>query len=233
MLTDRNWPLVSRLVFTCAAAEQPNSFTAQTVGKQRRGSKAEIHYIPCCILYTILMKLQVNRKEKLTTPNGYCKLKCDYVIFMAWWIALEKKIGLRWFISFLWTLTYYLNGWNANFWQNLINKKTAVCQKAFPSKCPAMNWHRRIMYSNKDDSFIIRIYAVKRSWKDCYYQFLQRSMLNQRRAIYTVFTITELDEIQLLFFLKTSPFMLMWKTSILVYSFIRIIHQFEIISKKL
>lgn len=27
MLTDRNWPLVSLLVFTCAAAEQPKSFT--------------------------------------------------------------------------------------------------------------------------------------------------------------------------------------------------------------
>ena len=29
MLTDRNWPLVSLLVFTCAAAEQPKSFTAE------------------------------------------------------------------------------------------------------------------------------------------------------------------------------------------------------------
>lgn len=62
------------------------------------------------------------------------------------------------------------------------------------------------MYSNRDDSFIIIIYAVKRSSKDCYYQFLKRSMLNQRRATYTVFTITELDVIQLLFFLETSPF---------------------------
>lgn len=131
MLTDRNWPLVSRLVFTCAAAEQPNSFAAQRIGKQRRGSKAEIHYIPCCILYTILMKLQVCRKEKLTTPNRYCKLKCDYVIFMAWWIALEKKIGLRWLISFLWTLTYNLNGWNANFWLNLINKKQLCAKRPF------------------------------------------------------------------------------------------------------
>lgn len=28
MLIDRNWPLVSLLVLTCAAAEQPKSFTA-------------------------------------------------------------------------------------------------------------------------------------------------------------------------------------------------------------
>lgn len=29
MFTDRNWPFVSLLVFTCAAAEQPKSYTQQ------------------------------------------------------------------------------------------------------------------------------------------------------------------------------------------------------------
>lgn len=29
MFTDRNWPFVSLLVFTCAAAEQPKSCTQQ------------------------------------------------------------------------------------------------------------------------------------------------------------------------------------------------------------
>lgn len=64
MLIDRNWPLVSRLVFTCAAAEQPNSFTAQRKGKQHRGSKVDIHYIPCCTVCTTLRKLQISRKGK-------------------------------------------------------------------------------------------------------------------------------------------------------------------------
>lgn len=34
MLTDRNWPLVSLLVFTCAAAEQPKSFSAHQRGQR-------------------------------------------------------------------------------------------------------------------------------------------------------------------------------------------------------
>ncbi|TNN75748.1 hypothetical protein EYF80_014111 [Liparis tanakae] len=38
MLTDRNWPLVSLLVFTCAAAEQPNSFTGEKGTKRRRST---------------------------------------------------------------------------------------------------------------------------------------------------------------------------------------------------
>lgn len=36
MLTDRNWPLVSLLVFTCAAAEQPKSCTAGRVQNQQK-----------------------------------------------------------------------------------------------------------------------------------------------------------------------------------------------------
>ena len=35
MLTDRNWPLVSLLVFTCAAAAQPKSFTADKMEIER------------------------------------------------------------------------------------------------------------------------------------------------------------------------------------------------------
>ncbi len=37
ILIDRNWPLVSLLVFTCAAAEQPKSLTADEACKVREG----------------------------------------------------------------------------------------------------------------------------------------------------------------------------------------------------
>lgn len=37
MLTDRYWPLVSLLVFTCAAAEHPKSFTGDTGGQSPGG----------------------------------------------------------------------------------------------------------------------------------------------------------------------------------------------------
>lgn len=37
MLTDRYWPLVSLLVFTCAAAEHPNSFSGDAGGQRRGG----------------------------------------------------------------------------------------------------------------------------------------------------------------------------------------------------
>lgn len=42
MLTDRNWPLVSLLVFTCAAAEQPNSYMPdEGEGERMRGVSGE------------------------------------------------------------------------------------------------------------------------------------------------------------------------------------------------
>lgn len=37
MLTDRYWPFVSLLVFTCAAAEQPKSFARDAGGQDRGG----------------------------------------------------------------------------------------------------------------------------------------------------------------------------------------------------
>lgn len=37
MLTDRYWPLVSLLVFTCAAAEHPKSFTGDAGGQGHGG----------------------------------------------------------------------------------------------------------------------------------------------------------------------------------------------------
>ena len=40
MLTDRNWPFVSLLVFTCAAAEQPKSFTADKIEIERKSVKS-------------------------------------------------------------------------------------------------------------------------------------------------------------------------------------------------
>lgn len=39
MLTDRNWPLVSLLVFTCAAAAQPNTCMADEEDRGRGSLK--------------------------------------------------------------------------------------------------------------------------------------------------------------------------------------------------
>lgn len=37
MLTDRYWPFVSLLVFTCAVAAHPNSFSGDAGGQRRGG----------------------------------------------------------------------------------------------------------------------------------------------------------------------------------------------------
>lgn len=64
MLTDRNWPFFSLLVFTCAAAEQPKSYKTEKKGRMmislptKRGSE--------------VTKLKAKKKSKLNYNENIC-----------------------------------------------------------------------------------------------------------------------------------------------------------------
>lgn len=73
MLTDRNWPLVSLLVFTCAAAEQPNSFRAGNGQTHCRDTGM------CCVVY---IRGTTNIQTAKAHTKQILEIEMSHVIFM-------------------------------------------------------------------------------------------------------------------------------------------------------
>lgn len=91
MLTDRNWPLVSLLVFTCAAAEQPKSCPGDKEGKGSERTSADLH----CIHSVRIRQEESEQSLRGKTSDGKkfdfkpkSKVHSDCLIIYQW----EKKL---------------------------------------------------------------------------------------------------------------------------------------------
>lgn len=111
MLTDRNWPLVSLLVFTCAAAEQPKSCPGDKEGKGSERTSADLH----CI-YTVCIRQEESEgslhgkisdgKKIDTKPKS--KVHSDCLIIYRWKKNLSEVEVTFFFLNVIISVPYEL-----------------------------------------------------------------------------------------------------------------------------